>query len=195
MHSKASGDIRGQRSALDLFSKDTLGRWRGWYVSGLTIGVGLGCAGSSPEPTVPPPAPPSAEEAADPTWDPNPVAEAESEEPTPDENVQVASRAEPEFTPGMSVNEAIAAVPSHYDFVGIDADVLAKPLQDAALYEPCKVSSSSRFTVRLAVWDGRVVGADVKAPNPDLERCIDGVVRQLEYKERAKSINTVEFSY
>lgn len=161
----------------------------------MTLAASVACGGPAEEPRVPPPAPPPGEEAADPTWNPDPVSQTVSEEAEPADEAAPPQRQEPQFTPGMSVNDAIAAVPSHYDFVGLDAEVLAKPLQDPALYEPCKVTNRSRFTVRLAVWDGRVVGADVKAEDPNLARCIDGLVRQLEYQERALSINTVEFSY
>ncbi len=151
-----------------------------------------GCGGP-PASDFPPDEPPATEEAPDQSWDtgrdrdvaPEKVAEA---------NPIKTPRA-PEFKPGMSVNEAIAAVPSDYDFVGIDAEVLAKPLQDLATYKACNVTSYHHFQVRIAVWDGRVVGADVQSPNKQVERCVDGVVRGLEYKEKVQSINTVEYSF
>lgn len=159
------------------------------------------CGGGEEKPPgVPPPSGDGPEEAADPGWDTGgpPASEGVAPEPAavPSESGGEAERKEPEFAAGMSVNEAIAAVPSHYDYVGIDQEVLAKPLLSMDTYKECKVSQGHRFKVRIAVWDGRVVGADVDAKgNKKLAECIDGVVRKLEYKEKVKSINTVEFEF
>lgn len=164
------------------------------------VGLGfllVGCGGSEPEPKVPPPDDDEEVEAADESWNtgpaPSPASEPEAEEPSQPSD---EARKEPEFKEGMSVNEAIAAVPSHYEYIGIEPEVLAKPLMDIATYKECKVTQNTHFTVKVAVWDGRVVGADVEAKgNKALASCIDGVVRKLEYKERVESINTVEFSF
>jgi hypothetical protein len=157
----------------------------------------IGCGGSTSQPSVPPPDEQEEEEVADESWEtgpaPSPDKEAEVEEPQGGEDT---SRKEPEFKPGMTVNEAIAAVPSHYEYDGIEQEVLAKPLTDIDTYKECKVSQSTHFTVKIAVWNGQVVGADVDAKgNKNLANCIDGVVRKLEYKERVEAINTVEFSF
>lgn len=153
-----------------------------------------GCGGSAAEPAYPD-GPPSKEEAADPSWeteDPNAhssePAEAPEEQPT-------GERKKPEFTEGMTVDAAIAAVPEDYEYIGLDQDVLAKPLTQLDTYKECKVKQSDKFKVRIAVWDGKVVGANVTSHNKALAQCIDGVVRRLEYKDRVESINTVEYSF
>jgi hypothetical protein len=153
-----------------------------------------GCGGSAAEPGYPD-GPPSKEEAADPSWeteDPNAQnsepAEAPEEQPT-------GERKKPEFTEGMTVDAAIAAVPEDYEYIGLDQDVLAKPLAQLDTYQECKVKQSDKFKVRIAVWDGKVVGANVTSHNKVLAQCIDGVVRKLEYKDRVESINTVEYSF
>ena len=93
----------------------------------------------------------------------------------------------------MSVNDAIAAVPSHYEYVQIDQEVLAKPLQNLDTFKECKVTQNDHFKVKLAVWDGKVVGADVSAP-PAKKECIDRVVRatvwltDMEHYERVNRV-------
>lgn len=164
----------------------------------LSVGLGLAACGggAGAEPEMPDP-PTGGEEAPDPSWETeqqyasDPEPEPESESPAGDEEKLKA----PEFTEGMTVAEAISAVPSHYDYIGLDQEVLAKPLVDIETYKECNVKTSDKFTVRIAVWGGKVVGADVKSPNKTLEQCIDRVVRQLEYKDKVESINTVEYTF
>ena len=127
-----------------------------------------------------------------------PAAEATTSAPADDAataSPATGERKEPVFTEGMTVEQAIGAVPSHYDYIGLDQDVLAKPLTQIETYKECNVKQSDKFTVRIAVWDGKVVGADVKSPNQALQQCIDRVVRQLEYKDKVESINTVEYTF
>jgi hypothetical protein len=147
---------------------------------------------------VPPPPEDGPEEAADEGWETGSArtsAVEDEPESEPTESASEEGPKAPEFTDGMSVNDAIAAVPSHYEYIGIEQEVLAKPLVNVETYKECKVNQSTHFTVRIAVWNGKVVGADVAAKgNKKLEECIDGVVRKLEYKEKVESINTVEFS-
>ena len=104
---------------------------------------------------------------------------------------------EPQFTPGMSVNEAINAVPQGIPRVNIDPETLSGPLKDPALYQPCKLAASQHFTVKVAVWDGRTVGIDLKTqPNNDtVAECIKQQLNQLEWPDKVKSLNTVEFSF
>jgi hypothetical protein len=164
-------------------------------VAAFSVMVGLlACGGEQKQPEIPPPPPPGAEEAPDPEWDTGDAPPAADEEPAPEPSTAATERKEPEFKPGMSVNEAIAAVPSHYEFVGIEQEVLAKPLQNLDTFKECKVTQNDHFKVKLAVWDGKVVGADVTAA-PAKKECIDRVVRAIEYKEREKSINTVEYAF
>jgi hypothetical protein len=165
-------------------------------VGGLLV-LAVGCGGEQKQPEIPPPPPPQGEEASDPDWDTGdaPPASDESDEANkPAADAPPAELKEPEFKPGMSVNEAIAAVPSHYEFVGIEQEVLAKPLQNLDTFKECKLTQNDHFKLKLAVWDGRVVGADVTA-QPAKKECIDRVVRTIEYKEKEKSINTVEFDF
>lgn len=104
--------------------------------------------------------------------------------------------AEPEFTDSMSVNEAINAVPADSERLNIEQDVLAEPLQQAELYEPCKLGAG-HFKARVAVWNGRAVGVDVETQpnNPKLAKCIDQQIPQVKWSEKVRSLNTVEYSY
>jgi hypothetical protein len=104
---------------------------------------------------------------------------------------------EPEFKEGMSVNDAINAVPTGTPGERLDPETLSIPLKDSAVYAPCKISASQHFTLNVAVWDGRAVGMDIKTQpnNPTLEACLRQQVSQLVWRDRAKGINTVEYSY
>ena len=104
---------------------------------------------------------------------------------------------EPEFTPGMSVNDAINAVPQGIPRVNIDPETLSGPLKDPSVYQPCKLAGNQHFTLKVAVWEGRVVGIDLKTqPNNDaVADCIKQQVNQLEWTDKVKSLNTVEFSF
>jgi hypothetical protein len=158
----------------------------------------VACGGSEQKPAGVPPPPPEQDvnEAPDPNWDTgDKPAEADTEEPKAAPTPESSEPKEPEFKEGMSVNDAIAAVPSHYEYIGIDQEVLAKPLTNFDTYKECKVTQNDHFSLRIAVWDGKVVGADVKAQPEAKRQCIDRVVRALTYKEQVKSINTVEFSF
>ena len=164
---------------------------------GLVVLLLVACGGGDKEPVVPPPPPEDPSEASDPTWvtdDSTPADEPDPVEARPNEEEEKALTA-PEFTPGMTVNQAISAVPSHYDYVGIDQEVLAKPLMDIDTYKECNVTPNEHFQVKIAVWNGKVVGADVKAATPAKKECIDRVVRGLEYNDQVESINTVEYSF
>jgi hypothetical protein len=65
---------------------------------------------------------------------------------------------------------------------------------DPNTYRECKLTPNDHFTVRIAVWDGRVVGADVMAKVPAKKDCIERAVRAIEYKEKVHAINTVEYT-
>jgi hypothetical protein len=154
--------------------------------------LGLSACGGA-KPAAYPAEPVAVDESPDPSWETEePVASEEPQEPaetTPEE------KKKPVFTDGMGVDEAISAVPSHYEYVGLDQEVLAKPLTQLETYKECKVKPSDKFKVRIAVWEGKVVGANVTSTNKVLAQCIDGVVRRLEYKDQVESINTVEYSF
>ncbi|HEX2879900.1 MAG TPA: hypothetical protein VHO25_10250 [Polyangiaceae bacterium] len=121
--------------------------------------------------------------------EPNPSAPAE-----PAEKPKEAPP-EPKFTPGMSVDEAIAAVPKGWEYIGLEPDALGAPLSDLKLYEPCKLTPSQHFQLRVAIWDGKPVGIDVKSTNKKLASCIHDQVAQVTWRNKVKAINTVDYSY
>lgn len=123
--------------------------------------------------------------------EPNPSAPAET---TPGEKPK-ESLEEPKFTPGMSVDEAIAAVPKGWEYSGIEPDALGAPLADLKLYEPCKLTPAQHFQMRVAIWDGRAVGIDVKSANKKLASCIKDQVAQVTWRNKVKAINTVDYAY
>jgi hypothetical protein len=102
---------------------------------------------------------------------------------------------EPQFEPGMSVSQAINAVPPGIERVNIEPEELARPLADPKLYEPCKLKPSDHFKVRVAIWDGRAVGMDVEAKNQNLAACIRRQIEGITWREKAKSLNTVEYQF
>lgn len=106
------------------------------------------------------------------------------------------SKGEPQFTEGMSVADAQSAVPPDADRLNVEQEVLAKPLQDAELYAPCKLGGG-HFKANVAVWDGRVVGLDLETQpnNPTLAKCLSDQIRKVRWRDKAKSLNTVEFSF
>jgi hypothetical protein len=95
----------------------------------------------------------------------------------------------------MSVNDAIKLVDSCWSFEGVEPDVLAAPLKAQETFAPCKLQDKHKFQVRLAVWDGRVVGADVSSPNKVLEKCVAEQVWKISYETQVKSINTIDYSF
>jgi hypothetical protein len=109
----------------------------------------------------------------------------------------VKDNPDPDFKEGGSVDDAIKAVPQGLPRENLEQEALDKPLLNVDLYEPCKLTPSSHFEIRFAVWDGRCVGVDVKTTpkNPKLESCLRDVVSQVKWRERTKSLNisTVTF--
>jgi hypothetical protein len=154
----------------------------------------VGCGGSEPPAQAPDAEAPPAEPAPppEPPKQEEPVAEAPPEEPKP----APAPVPEPQFTEGMSVADAIKAVPQGAERANIDQETLGKPLQDFALYEPCK-PGNVHFKIKIAVWDGKVVGADVTATpkNDKMVACIKERLSTLTWKAHVKSLNTVEYSF
>ncbi|HET9930212.1 MAG TPA: hypothetical protein VFQ35_05985 [Polyangiaceae bacterium] len=104
------------------------------------------------------------------------------------------SAAEPQFTEGMSVDEAIKAVPAGIERRNIDQETLGKPLQDVSVYEPCK-PGSAHVKIKVAVWDGRAVGVDVTSTpkNEKLSSCIKQKISELKWEKKVKSLNTIEY--
>ena len=104
------------------------------------------------------------------------------------------SAAEPQFTEGMSVDEATKAVPAGIERRNIDQETLGKPLQDVSVYEQCK-PGSAKVKLKVAVWDGRAVGIDVTTTpkNDKLARCIKQKISELKWEKKVKSLNTIEY--
>jgi hypothetical protein len=157
----------------------------------------LACGGSEPPAQAPdaeatPPAEAAPPPEAAPPKKPEPEAEAPKEEPKP----EAAPVPEPVFTDGMSVAEAQKAVPQGAERANMDQETLGEPLRDFALYEPCK-PGTVHFKIKIAVYDGRVVGSDVTATpkNDKMVACIKDRLKTLSWKAHVKSVNTVEYAF
>ncbi|MGE0323887.1 MAG: hypothetical protein AB7K71_22530 [Polyangiaceae bacterium] len=155
--------------------------------------VGLGACGSPPEPVTPDPEPVVDEPAPAPA----PTPEAEPEDSEASAEPEKPGAPEPEFKPGMSVNDAVNAVPTGTERMNVDPATLSKPLSEFALYEPCKPSAKQKWTVRVAIWQGKAVGVDIEAKpkNDKFVACVDERIRALEWKDKVPSLNTVEYSF
>ena len=116
-------------------------------------------------------------------------ADAESAKPQKEEVV------EPTFTPDMSVDDAIKAIPQSAERVNVDQETLSKPLQEESLYAPCK-PGAAHFTLRIAVWRGKAVAIDLTTnpKSPKLAECLKGRIRDLTWPVKVPSLNTVEYS-
>jgi hypothetical protein len=150
----------------------------------------VACGGSAPPAETPVAEAEPAESAPAPAKSAPAEAERAESPPKPDK----VEPAEPVFTDGMSVAEAIKAVPQGMERANIDQETLSKPIQDYELYEPCK-PGSARLTLKIAVWDGRAVGIDVtSAPKNDkLVGCVKDRIKGLKWQAKVKSLNTVDY--
>ena len=163
---------------------------RGLHVfAGLLLGVCLGCGG-----------PPEAASAVTPPPMPQPEPEPELHSPEPDDAPVSEAKApvpEPEFKDGMSVDEAINAVPQGSDRANIEQERLATPIAEMKLYEPCAVKPTQHVKIRIAIWDGRAVGVDVSETpkNPQLAECVKQQILSVTWRDKEKSLNTVEFAF
>lgn len=170
-------------------------RWDklGWVVGVLLVGCGAGTPEAQTAPTAMEEA--MEEERSEATTDMPPALEEEQTES--EKEAEAAPPPQPEFRPGMSVEEAILAVPQSAQRVNIEQDALAAPLMRMELYEPCKLSGSQKFKLRVAVWDGRAVGIDVSSQpkNEQLDVCLRQQIEGVTWADKVKSLNTVEFSY
>lgn len=130
-----------------------------------------------------PAAPPAADEAAP------------SEEKEP-EKKPAAEVPEPQFTDNMSVAEATKAVPQGSDRKNIEQEALAKPFQEPATFEACKVGTA-HFKLKVAVWNGKAVGIDVTTTpkNQKLTDCLTAKIKEINWPDKVKSLNTVEYQF
>ncbi|GMV17721.1 MAG: hypothetical protein HS104_32390 [Polyangiaceae bacterium] len=154
------------------------------------------CGGSqppaeSPEPVQEEPKPePKSEPSDEPTEEPTGEAgkgEGEGKGPA----------AEPTFKEDSSVDEAIAAVPQGTPRVNVEQDRLAKPLMEESLYKPCKMAPNQHFKLKVAIWDGKAVGIDLTATpkNDKVVACIKQQINGITWKDKVKSLNTVEYQF
>ncbi|HEX2672674.1 MAG TPA: hypothetical protein VHM25_17445 [Polyangiaceae bacterium] len=101
---------------------------------------------------------------------------------------------EPTFTADMSVDDAINATKGT-ERMNVDQETMSKPLQEEALYAPCK-PGTSHFKFRVAVWRGKAVAIDLTTTpkNPKLAECLKGRIREITWPAKVPSLNTVEYS-
>ena len=129
---------------------------------------------------------------------PAPAAQpaAEPEAPPEEPKVEKPPVVEPQFVDGMSVADAIKAVPVGAERANIDQETLSKPIQDFAVYEPCK-PGTAKVKMNIAVWDGKAVGIDITTTpkNEKLAACIKDRIKSLTWQAKVKSLNTVEYSF
>lgn len=171
---------------------------KAWNIVASVAALGLlvACGGSTP-----PPETAESEEPVEAQPEPEPVAaqpEPEEGAEAPEEGSEPKAPAgEPEFKEGMTVEEAISAVPQGAARENVDQEALSRPLLESKLYEPCKPKPNQHFKVKVAVWDGRAVGIDVDTDpkNDKLGDCVKQQVATVQWKDKVKSLNIVAFSY
>lgn len=160
----------------------------------LAAGATIACAGTQKEPE----GPETAESDPEP-WAAIAPKEAPAAKPVDSSGSEPGeeSTSEPEFRPGMTVTEATNAVPPSAERLNIEQERLAEPLMEPKLYEPCALQGHHHFSVRVAVWDGKAVGLDINTKPQDekLATCLRRQIEAVEWEDKAKSLNTVEYSY
>lgn len=167
----------------------------------LPLCLALGCGGSKSEAETADSESAMEEEEPDPFMG---MDEAKPEEPAESEPEETADEAEPEpedkaapepeFPADASVAQAIAAVPQGAQRLNLDQETLARPLQNPEVYAPCK-PGSQKFSINVAVWNGRAVGVDVKTKNPALASCLKEKVRELTWDDKVPSLNMIEVGF
>lgn len=157
------------------------------------VSFAAACGGSTPpaeDASAVPPTPAA-------TAKPAPAPSGDEDAPKPDESAKPPKEEaiEPTFTPDMSVEDAIKAIPQSAERVNVDQETLSKPLQEESLYDPCK-PGAAHFTLRVAVWRGKAVAIDLNTTpkNPKLAECLKGRIRELTWPVKVPSLNTVEYS-
>ena len=165
-----------------------------WFVAIVScLSFSAACGGSTPPPEDPStasgPVVPEKSEVTPPSDEDAPKPDAEPKKAAKEEV------AEPNFTPDMSVEDAIKAVPQSAERLNVDQETLSKPLEEQSLYEPCK-PGSTHFTLRVAVWRGKAVAIDLNTTpkNPKLAECLKGRIREITWPAKVPSLNTVEYS-
>ncbi len=168
---------------------------RSWGFTGLLLGTAVACGGPQ-RPANETPSEPSLEEEFAEAPEPEPEESAPAEEESEATSSEQA-KVEPQFEPGMSVNQAMDAVPRGMDRLNVEQEALAAPLMNAELYEPCKLKGHEHFSVTVAIWDGRAVGLDIETSpkNEELASCLRRQIESIEWEDKVPSLNTVQYSY
>jgi hypothetical protein len=87
--------------------------------------------------------------------EPDASGDAPKKEGAKKEEPKDAPPPDPTFTPDMTVDQAIAAVPSGIERMNIEQDALGQPLQQPGVFDACK-PGSAHFKVKVAIWNGKV---------------------------------------
>lgn len=154
------------------------------------------CGGNCPEASTAPAAAPAAQPAApgpapEPAAEPAPAPELGAEQaPEP----SVKAHPDVAFPENASVADAERAVPQGVERANIDPESLGAPLQDPELLSPCN-PGSQKVRVKVAVWNGKAVGVDVTSPNKKLAECVAARVREVEWNQKVRSLNTIELQF
>jgi hypothetical protein len=170
-----------------------------WIFSFVTA-LAVACGGSNePAETVEPVSDVSADDVEQTASSDSPSGSSPSSDRLDETEQKPAAKptsAEPTFKEGGTVEEAVKAVPQGADRVNIEQEALSRPLQDPALYEPCKMGAA-HFKMRIAVWDGKAVGIDLTTTpqNPKLADCLKERIRAVTWVDKVKSLNTVEYAF
>jgi hypothetical protein len=153
------------------------------------------CGGSKPPAEDPSTAAPASDSAAAATATATPPSDDSAPKPDAESTPPKEDVPEPTFTPDMSVEDAIKAIPQGTERVNVDQETLSKPLEDESLYDPCK-PGSTHFKLRIAVWRGKAVAIDLTTTpkNPKLAECLKGRIHDLTWSAKVPSLNTVEYS-
>ncbi len=104
-----------------------------------------------------------------------------------------APKGEPVFEEGMSVEQAMDAARGT-ERLNIEQEALGSPLTRPELYEPCKLNAGDHFDLRVAVWEGRAVGIDLEMKDAKKKACLIEQIKQIRWRDKVKSLNTVEYS-
>ncbi len=104
-----------------------------------------------------------------------------------------APKGAPVFEDGMSVDQAMEAARGT-ERLNIEQEALGAPLTRPELYEPCKLTAADHFDLRVAVWEGRAVGIDLDMTDGKKKACLIEQIKQVRWKDKVKSLNTVEYS-
>jgi len=160
----------------------------------------VACGGAAPPPEEPQQAPSDPSLSADEVEQPelgNQPSTASEEKPKDGEGKAAEPAKEPEFKEGASVQDAMSSIPQGTARINLDQETLGQPLTNTSVYEPCKLGPAQHFKLKVAIWDGKAVGVDVETqpPNKRAAECIDKAIRGITWKDKVKSLNTVDYSY